>query len=272
LKSRSSYIFDSLSASKMDPSLNQSSQRASDSTPPSKGSEVPELIYHTMLTVIDNSQAAGPDNRKMYPLQVHADLPAAKSFARDALRSLGYDKSDFQYYRTREESENLSGSSDENLPPLEDGVLVHARREGPHDFIVGIVPTFNVEGLPRDPSNLSELKLPNGTDRLHYVIQEKTDYNADRSGAAQTLDVEGVYIHRSDAYVAAKNCLLGDSVEPNDFVEYDVRDDTSFADEWPYGEDVVVHAVLPTGENLKVSVLTTLRTQELHGKNHKVRW
>lgn len=69
-----------------------------------------------------------------------------------------------------EESENFSGSFDENLLFLEDGVLVYVCCEGLYDFIVGIVLIFNVEGLLRDLLNLLELKFFNGIDCFYYVI------------------------------------------------------------------------------------------------------
>ncbi|KAL2211385.1 hypothetical protein CC79DRAFT_1363689 [Sarocladium strictum] len=247
------------------PWLPLSSDSPSSSTSRSTNSEIPELIFHTMLLFEDLSKDGSADDRKMYPLDAHADLPTAKAFARDALRTLGYQPSDFEFYHVRGNDADAVESHMED-PLFTDGILVHARRAGSHDFFVKVIPTFNIEGLPTDPNNRSDLKLPQGTDCLHYVIQTKINYNADRSGCEQQFDLEGVFVHRRDAYVAAKHCLLGDPFEKEDFVEYDDRDDGFLEGEWPYGEDVVVHAVLPTGENLKVSVSTTLQTQELHGK------
>lgn len=53
---------------------------------------------------------------------------------------------------------------------------------------------------------------------------------------------------------AAKTTLLDAGVKKESFAEYDEKDDARDVDEWPYGDDVYVHAVSGTGENFSVSV------------------
>ncbi|TWU77961.1 hypothetical protein ED733_005731 [Metarhizium rileyi] len=71
---------------------------------------------------------------------------------------------------------------------------------------------------------------------------------------ARSLDGQefrGVYLHRADAWTAAHKCL-----DPDSYAEYDCRGDAEFADQWPFGENVAVHAISDTGQNFLVAVNT----------------
>jgi hypothetical protein len=102
------------------------------------------------------------------------------------------------------------------------------------------------------------------------VLQTKVDYNADRSGEAQATDVEGVYARRADAVAAARRCLVSADVTRGDYAQYDEREDDGKDDgDWPFGENVVVHAVAQTGENYLVAVRTVPGSHEKHSKKTK---
>jgi hypothetical protein len=57
--------------------------------------------------------------------------------------------------------------------------------------------------------------------------------------------------------------LLDEKTKKTSFAEYDEKD--QFKDEWPYGDDVLVHAVAETGENFLVAV----KAQPHHHSGHK---
>jgi hypothetical protein len=94
-----------------------------------------------------------------------------------------------------------------------------------------------------------QVVLPEGVDSLNYVVQVVVDSNQDSVGSVPKAHINGSYVDRADALSAARNCL-----DPAEFVEYDMQDDPDVVDQWPFGEDVVVHAVSKTGQIQCVAV------------------
>ncbi|KAL2133748.1 hypothetical protein VTI74DRAFT_1730 [Chaetomium olivicolor] len=215
---------------------------------------VPEELFHTTLTVVDYHQDTSGSIRDVHVLGTHTNLAAAKAFALMALVQLGYQPEDFAIYATKVDT-----------PPEEwkhgDGVMVYAKAPRGQEFFVGLDTKPNTESLPAGPNDT--LQLPQGHDHLHYVLQNRTDYNQDKSGAFQTTEILGCYARRGDALAAAKSTLLGDREE---YAQYDERGDEESEEEWPFGDDVVVHAVAQTGENYTVAVKTVPGAHRKHGK------
>ena len=220
---------------------------------------VPADLFHTILTVIDASTA--PNHRAVYPLNTHAELGAAKAFAAKALEGLDYSRSDFDSFQSVFDDDGKADNNKDQDKTLPEGVLVRAQRADMHEFLVSIYTTSNTESLAVKSEDPAQLQLPNGTNLLHYVLQTKIDYNADRSDGVYRTDIEGVYVHRQDAARAAATCLISDPIRPEDFAEYDEKGSDVLKGEWPYGEDVLVHAVSNMGETFEVAVLTPLRSQ-----------
>ena len=104
----------------------------------------------------------------------------------------------------------------------------------------------------------SDIRAANG----FAVLQTTINYNNDRIGGIQTTEVEGVYPTRKAAVDAAKSALLDEEVTEESFAEYDVKD--AEKNEWPYGDDVLIHAVAETGENFKISVKSQLHSHQHH--------
>lgn len=73
----------------------------------------------------------------------------------------------------------------------------------------------------------------------------------------QITEVEGTYTTPKAAFEAAKKVLLDENISKESFAEYDEKDMEK--GEWPYGDDVVVHAVANIGENFKVLVKSQLQ-------------
>jgi hypothetical protein len=213
---------------------------------------IPESLYHTLLTVTDFHDDTSGYTRSTYPLGTHTSLPAAKDFAADALEKLNYQPDDFEEYAVQK-----PGSAEDWTHG--DGVIAYAKAPAGHEFLVKLDTTANNEELP-DGGPDGTPKLPDGADHLHYVIQTRIDYDRDRSGAMQ--EIEGVYVHRSDALRAAKE-TLGDKTE---FAQYDEADAAELGEEWPFGDDVIVHAVAQTGENYNVAVRTVPGAHKKHAK------
>lgn len=216
--------------------------------------DIPEQLYHTTLTVVDFHKDTSGAIRDVYVLGTHTTISAAKSFALRALTHLGYQPDDFAEYATRLDTPPESWKHG-------DGVMVYAKAPAGQEFIVGLDTKPNTESLPAGPDDTP--LLPGGSDHLHYVLQNRTDYNQDKSGAYQTTEIEGCYVRRADALAAAKAVLQADREE---YAQYDERDDAEEDGEWPFGEDVVVHAVAQTGENYTVAVKTVPGALKKHRK------
>lgn len=204
---------------------------------------VPEQLFHTVLTVTDYSHDASGADRTAFILKTHGTLDAAKKYASHSLESVNFTADDFQQYHVRLDQ----------YPPKVwthgDGVVVFARAFDGKEFLVGIDTTPNNESLTATSDG--ELLLPEGAKFLHYLLQITVDYNADRSGGLQTTEIEGTYVHRADAWTAAHVIL-----DPTQYAEFDRRGDAQFIEEWPFGEDVAVHAVSETGQNYFIAVKT----------------
>lgn len=215
---------------------------------------VPELLFHTTLTVVDFHSDTSGSTRDVYVLGTHTTISAAKAFALAALMHLGYQPEDFLEYATRLDTAPESWRHG-------DGVMVYAKAPRGHEFLVGLDTKPNTESLRGGPKDT--VLLPEGHDHLHYVLQNRTDYNQDKSGAYQTTEIQGCYAKRADALAAAKATLAEDREE---YAQYDEREDKDSDGEWPFGEEVVVHAVAQTGENYTVAVKTAPGAHKKHRK------
>src|SRR5262245_14367754 len=136
---------------------------------------VPELLYHTTLTIVDYRDDNAGSAQSFYVLGTHGSLPAAKAFAVTALHSQGFEPDDFTVYEERK------------LQPLwshDDGVIVFAKTPAGQDFLVGMDTKTNDEELRQRPDGTME--LPGGETYLHYVVQTEVKYNQERAGRFHT--------------------------------------------------------------------------------------
>jgi len=216
---------------------------ASDSTTTS------DLLYHIKRTITDYAEDKSGATRIVDVLGTYTDLKAAKAAARNALAGEGYLKDDFEIYEENEGSETWKHG---------DGVIVWAKAPAGQDFEVEIDTKPNVNELKGNASGLVE-------GHLHYVLQTTINYNNDRIGGVQTTEIEGTYTTRKAAFEAAKTTLLDSEVTKESYAEYEERDEEK--DEWPYGEDVLVHAVSQTGENFQVAVKAQPHSHQKHGRS-----
>lgn len=57
---------------------------------------IPEVLYHTILTVIDYPHDASGASRTVFVLETHGTLEAAKAYAVQSLEKLNFKSDDFQ--------------------------------------------------------------------------------------------------------------------------------------------------------------------------------
>lgn len=217
--------------------------------------KAPEVLYHIKRTIIDYAVDRSGSIQTTDVLSTLTDLDAAKAAARAAILQEGYAKDDFAEYEENDGTDKWKYD--------EEAMIVVAKAPTGQEFKVSLDTTLNKFPFKMD----SHFKV---TDHLQYgsyylficfklavaetstVLQTTIFYNQDRSGGIQTVQIEGVYPTRKEAREAAKSVLLDENTTRTSFVEYDEQDKES--KEWPYGEDVLVHAVMDTGENIKISV------------------
>ena len=211
--------------------------------------ETPELLYHIILTVIDYHVDPSGAKRSIYILGTRGTLEAAKDSSLRVLHALRYNPTDFIEYSIH--------SSDTKAWEHGNGVLVYAKAPAGQVFLVSVQATPNCENLIMNHEG--GIVLPSGISSLHYVLQTMIDYNRDRTGCVQETQIEGTFVHRSKALTAASKLL-----DPLDYVDYETPE--KMAGEWPFGEEVVAHAVAETGQNITVAVTTVTGSHHRHGK------
>ncbi|KAJ6436534.1 endonuclease/reverse transcriptase [Purpureocillium lavendulum] len=241
------------------------------------GPDIPENLFHTLPTIVDLHRDPSGSTRSYYVLSTRGTFCAAQAYSAVSLRRIGFRDEDFAQLDVRPAAAE-AGSEEAAQWPHGEGVLVYARAVSGEEFLLSINTTPNNDALrlnshhhggtstgtgtsgAEQGEDEGTLRLPDGAQFLHYVLQTTIDYNADRSGSAQAADIEGAYVHRADAWTAAHRCLLaGDEDEDSArsrFAEYDSRGDAGFIGEWPFDEDTAVHAVAETGQNFTVAVKT----------------
>ncbi|KAH7397571.1 hypothetical protein BKA64DRAFT_708257 [Cadophora sp. MPI-SDFR-AT-0126] len=197
-----------------------------------------DLLYHIKRTIIRYDKDSSGATRDVDILGTFTDLAAAKDAADVALASEGYLPADFDIYDQKSKFPFEEWKHD-------DGVMVYAKAPTGPVFEVGLDTEINKGGFKGSKKGEVE------------VLQTTINYNIDRTGASQFTLVEGTFPTKTLAAAAALTTLLDDEITEESFAEFDVKD--NFKGEWPYGEDCLVRAVGPTGENYFVRVKEPLR-------------
>jgi len=211
-----------------------------------------DLLFHVKRTVTDFAKDKSGATTSIDILGTFTDLAAAKLAARSALASEGYVKDDFETFEQNDGTGTWTHG---------DGVLAFAKAPAGQTFEVRIDTKPNILQFKGNADGEVE-----GV--LHYVIQQTINYNKDPTGSSQDTEVEGTYRTRETARKAARTALLDSEVTKKTFAEYDEFDDAREVNEWPYGEDVLVHAVAETGENFNVAVKAQPHSHQRHARKH----
>ncbi|KAK4195555.1 hypothetical protein QBC40DRAFT_315915 [Triangularia verruculosa] len=231
--------------------------------------DAPENLYHTTLTIIDHNPSTSGATRHPYILGTHTDMESAKAWARVALQeSLSYSPSDFSKFVAQPSLHPCQEW------PYGENIQVYALSPSGQEFLVGIVARPNEDKLPHH-SHAEGQDIPqhetdtcSGHDDLHYILQTRWDFKQAKgdknSNAFQKTEVAGCCAPRREAFQKAKQLLRGER-DRGMFAQYDERetgDEESELDErkwgkgsgWPFGDEVVIHAVGHGGENYEVAV------------------
>ncbi|EGS22554.1 uncharacterized protein CTHT_0021020 [Thermochaetoides thermophila DSM 1495] len=215
---------------------------------------IPEQLFHTTLTVVDyHEETLGP-KCDFCVLGTHTTASSAKNFALKALEKLGYQREDFAEYATQVDTPP-------ELWKHGNDILVYARAPSGKEFMIGLQVAPNTESLPAGPQNTPQ--LPEGQKQLHYVLHCRTDYSECNNDTYHCGQIQGCYLNHKDALFNAKSVLR---VPQAEYFQYDERESEDVNEGWPFGEDVIVHAVGLRGEHYNVAVKTV---DKAHTKHHK---
>ncbi|CAG1962487.1 unnamed protein product [Fusarium graminearum] len=204
-----------------------------------------ELLYHVLLTVINYHNDLSGAQRSTYVLGTRGSIESAKSSAYRVLNALRYTADDFAEYAVH--------SSHQGTWRYGQGVLVYARTPAGRAFFISVQATPNDDQFPVQYDG--SILLPGGISSLQYILQTTIDYNNDRSGARQETQIEGTFLHKSEALAAARNLL-----DPLDFEDFETPE--KMDGEWPYGDNVVVHAISESGLNIFITLQTASCIEE----------
>jgi len=86
---------------------------------------IPELLFHTTLTVIDFHVDTSGSTQSVYVLGTHTTLESAKAFTLKALEGLNYQADDFDEFETRAPNKEWTHG---------DGILVYAKAPAGRKF------------------------------------------------------------------------------------------------------------------------------------------
>ncbi len=232
---------------------NGDSNGASKSASKSADSASENLLYHVKCEIIDYAEDISGLTRTTNIYGTYTLLPFAKEAARTCLQTAGYLPSDFSTYVEKTDPETWAYAED---------VAVYAKAPAGQEFRVRLDVTPNVAGFTAKEGGAVE-------GHFYYVLQTRIDYDKDRTGGSQTCEIEGVYLNRKEANHAAYNALLDEAegVTKESFAEFDRLDEQR--GDWPYGEDVLVHAVGKNGENFKVEVKSQAKVHHKRETTHR---
>jgi len=219
-----------------------SAQKTTKMTTNCTDTSLEDVLYHVLVEIIDYHKDQSGATRTIEVLKTYTSLPAAKAAAHACLTTLGYLPSDFDEYAEKSDA-------DAETWAYGDGCLVYTKAPAGQVFYVRLDTTPPPQGMELKVDQDGTVEGP-----LYYVLQTNIDYNADRVGGKESTSVEAVFGSRHEACDMAYRVLLdpGEGITKESFAEYDEFEEER--EEWPWGGEVLVHAVGENGENFLVSV------------------
>ncbi|TKA53632.1 hypothetical protein B0A49_13766 [Cryomyces minteri] len=175
-------------------------------------------LYHVLRTTIDYHHDPSGASQQTTVDGTYTDLAAAKETAKNILFTEGYKKEWFTTLDILTESEAWTHG---------DGNIVYARTP--------------------------EVQRKESIE-LYHVLQETIYYSKDRSGATRDTEIQGTFRSYDAAREAAATCLLDEEITKEDYDKFDKLDDNKL-DDWPFGRDVLSHAVGRNRDEFLVSVV-----------------
>jgi len=194
-----------------------------------------ENLYIVQRTILDPKNPREVSFTVSFPA-AFTDLRAAKEEAKLVLINEGYDTELLPIYQINDGLD---------VWKYGDRVIVYAEGPSGEIFNVSIATIPNLGLFESDKRG--RVLLP-----LYYVVQTIIHYDLDPSGTRRDVIIEGAYSSRALALEQALNVLLDDDVTRGDFTVYEEYRENA---DWPFGADVVVHAVKESGKHFLVSVI-----------------
>jgi hypothetical protein len=78
---------------------------------------VPDLLFHTTLIVVDYQKDPSGSTRYMFVIGTNNNLTGAKSFCMSSLKCLGFDQEKFAEYKVRPDINTTTGCSRDHRKP-----------------------------------------------------------------------------------------------------------------------------------------------------------
>jgi hypothetical protein len=194
----------------------------------------PENIYILKRYAAEKREPDG-STENVTLFGTYTELSAAKKASYTILQFEGYEKEFFATYEINDGTKDWTYG---------DGVMVYAKTSDGEKFSVEIETEPNTLGLIGNPRGKVD-------EDLYHILQTTIHYNIDASGDARTTSIEGTFRAENEAKKAAEVILLDGTVTKGDFAVYEVFEGQ---EEWGHGEEVVVHAVGFSGENIVIGV------------------
>lgn len=206
---------------------------------------VPDTLFHAVVSVTNNHLDAINPTRRTYILGTYGTPDAAKSSALRALQALTFipeffPASQVHFNRGQHVENETTGDTAVISVPLPAGQGLN--------MSIQAVP--NTESLATTSDGLF-ISAP-GAKNLHYMLQTAVSFTNGQP-VVEATQIKGTYMRRADAWSAAHRLL-----DRANYIKYSDRSDAEFWGHWPYGEEVVVHAVCAGGQTYSVSVKTAV--------------
>jgi hypothetical protein len=203
-----------------------------------------EQLHHVILTISHLVKDPFSQIEKLRVIGTYVSLPGAKAAAHRALFDAGYESEMFEVYQTEH---NLS--VDDHHKRMLRGVLVHAEAQDGTKFEVQILTT---------PNNLEKMTVSDSgriLQNLYYVMQTNVSYEDEDDGSEREHNIEGIFLTYEDASERARQVLLDarDGLTKESYAQYDEA--APGETDCGYGENMLVHAVGASGENILISVI-----------------
>lgn len=202
----------------------------------------PDKLYHIVLTTSNIQRDPTSEIERIRIPGTYRSLEAAKSAAHSCLFDAGYEREWFSKYEV-----DAIGLERYNIYRSLTPIVLAVAFDGT-TFCVCICSTTNVGCLTTDNED-NRIAAD-----LYYVVRSSVVYNDGDTGERRDINIEGAFITFAEAKLHARRALLSkeNGITKESFAEYDeTRDDEN---ECGFGENVIIHAGGPNGENDTISV------------------
>jgi len=198
-------------------------------------------LYSIILTTSNIKHDPTSEIQKVRVCGTFTSLQAAKAAAHRCLFDAGYEQEWFTTFDTQKSHGEKWTHGD--------GVIVYAVAPEGDTFVVSIDTTPNKSGWKSNPEDHRVEAA------LYHLLQTTVYYDKDAAGGARETEILSTFTSYDQARKAAETALLSveDGIKEEDWAEYDAI--PANEKDWEFGENVVVHAVGQSGENILLSVV-----------------